>query len=1078
MTLLTDLTALDLSVVTEATGAIRATVGRDDLQALVGSEASTQVLGELGQTIDLLVQVAEEPETLLAPLAAALDELQRRIDLRDLPIASLTTAVADGARLLATMLGEADLGSVGALLTGALGTTIAPFGDHVPRALGELGQFRALVDTVAAGVPSDPADLAGLAIDVLLPLPRSELTDLATRTRSLLGELTTIELRAGATQGVVVALDAVTAAAVAGDDLALREALERLPLVRASAITNLAADLRRLAADVAALRVDAALRPIASVASGLHDARDGAIEQLDAWRTQVADARGMIARIDPERIAAELSAFLDELETWAQAVLHASVDAQVDALRSWLRDLFGHLPLRQLRAEVTAGIQGLASAVREAGVDTAVRDLRRLLEDAEEVVTSADLAGPIRTALAGAQALVVDTIEELTSRLAVVASSVEAVAGEAEVVLSGAVEGLAAFRTAIDEVQLLLSAAGIDAAGQQVAGALAELRETAEQLLSVAPLPDALRPLIDQLVASIEAIDLDEVLRAPLEQAAAQLVMPPELGAELRHGLAAAAEATRSLVPKQLIADLDDAIGDVVAGIRAFDPATLLADVTAAFADAAALVGRLDPRPAAAALRPTHEALLEALDAAHPRRLLAPAIAIYDQLMGAIDVPDPATTARHLAQTTGTAGTELARAATRPLSRLVPEAEVVAPDRPPAEAPPPLPATDDLRAGDVIRLLGWLPARLREGIEALDDEGATALLADLDAVTGSLANDLRRIAADLHGLEERLDRGLDEVLEPVAAAQMRAQLAVQARARTADGAASLDVDVDLAVIASLGPSRLRDATAADQDAAHTEVVRASATLAGATAGTLERTAATLAATRVGGLTGDLDAFLAALDPEPLAAEVDAMVVAALDRAPDAVVAMGGTLRDLDGRISALIRLVDPGQLLERFLPVVDVLREQVELLDPGRLADELGEVHLAVRAAVAAFDPAVVATELYDVVEAVVAQLQGLDPASLLGDLTPLADAVARVEQIVPGEALAAVGGQLVAVGVQLEAIDVAGLLTTVEDLPDAVSDALVAVAGALKAEILALLKAIRYVSASGSITVNAEVRS
>lgn len=1078
MTLLDDLTDLDLSGVLDAKASIELTVSGDDVTVVI-SGGVAQALGELGGTISALQDGIDDPSVLLAPLGAALDALLGELDLGDLPVGDLLDAVREAATLLAALLGGGggDLTTqVGSALVGALGSAAGPLADFAPQALDELGRYRTLIDSVESGLPTDPPALARFALDLLLPGPRVELEALAREVRVLRGAAEGVTLRIGATNGLVTALDAVTAAAAGGDAAALSAALATVQQRRASVLSNLEADLQRFAADVTGLRVEQALAPLAGLAGGIHDARDSVVEQLDAWRQQVADIHGMVTHIDVERIVREVPAFIDQLEALITAQLDAAVDAQVQRLAGWLRELFAHLPLRALRAELSAAIDRVAAAVTDAGLDLVVRELRAALDAVEAAIGGAGLAERVQAAIGEVEATIAGTIDTLVDQLGVVTEAVEDVAEEAGEVLDRAVVVLEGFRGAVDAVVDLVDEAGIEAAGQQVVTTLAELREVAEELLSVAPLPDALRPIVDQLVATLDAIDIDALVREPLTAAAKQLAIPDQIAADVSGGLAAVAEAVGAVIPQQLVADLDAAVDAFVQAVQSFDPASLLGDLTGFLEEAARFVEELDPRPLAAELRPGFSAVLGAVDAAHPRRLLAPVIDAYTDLLGGVALPEPATSVRRMSETVDAAGEAATTAASQPMTALAPDATVTAPTDTPA-ATPPLPGAADLRAGDIVRLFGWVPEKLRAALAALDAAGMTAFLSEIDALVGGLAAELRAVAAALVAVEARLDSGLDAVLAPVATAQVRAQLALQASASAGGGAtAGVDVDLSLEIVASVGPGPLRSALASGERLARDRTVAAAGALTGATANALLRAADTLERCALARLVADADAFLAALDPEPIAAEIDALIVAAIDAAPAVIDALGDTVEGFQARIDRLLGLVDPGRLVARFLPVLDVFREQLDLVDPRRLADELGEVHAAVRAVVAAYDPEIVADEIYDVVEAVAAQIRALDPAELIGDLAALDEAVGRIDDAVPSEALAGLGADLEAVGDQLLGLDVEGLLDAVEDLPQQVVDAASDVAAAVIAEIKALLESIRYTSAHASASVSVGV--
>jgi hypothetical protein len=224
------------------------------------------------------------------------------------------------------------------------------------------------------------------------------------------------------------------------------------------------------------------------------------------------------------------------------------------------------------------------------------------------------------------------------------------------------------------------------------------------------------------------------------------------------------------------------------------------------------------------------------------------------------------------------------------------------------------------------------------------------------------------------------------------------------------------------------------------------------------------------------LLGDVDAFLAALDPEPIADELDALMVAIVDATPAFLTAAADGIAEIEARIRRLINTFNPGSLAQRFLAVLDVVREELSLLDPGRLADELGEVHAQIKAALTAYDPRVLAGDLDQVLADVAAAIRGLDPAGMLPDLSGIRAQVDRLSDIIPVNALDGIGTQLEAVGNELRELDVQAMLDAVNAIPPDVAEAITLLIEAVRDEIEALLESIKYAStnASASVSVSA----
>ncbi len=473
-----------------------------------------------------------------------------------------------------------------------------------------------------------------------------------------------------------------------------------------------------------------------------------------------------------------------------------------------------------------------------------------------------------------------------------------------------------------------------------------------------------------------------------------------------------------------------------------------------------------------AEIRAPFQAVVDALDQVHPRRLLAPAIEAYDSLLGSIPVPAPDTAMQATVDALASASDGMARAAAEPIGRMAPEGAVEVEETEGAAPTPTLPLPESFRPGDVVRMLGYLPNRLREYLSAADAGLAGDVLRAIDSICGGLARDLRSLEGRLQALETQLTAGIDELLAPLGEAQLRAQISIQANF----SADSYDVDGALVAVAQVGPGSLR-ATLAKEIGAAREKTRGAVIGASTRVGSsLETAALALERCRLSTLGGDLDAFLAALDPEPIAAELDGLVAALFDKTPELLAELEDEIRSAVDRFKALLEELNPGNQIQKFTKVLDVLREQIDLLNPRRLADELGEIHGAIRAIVTAYDPAVFANEIHAGLQAVAEQLRSLDPSALLGDLSFFDDLLTRIETAVPTHALSGVGESLGDVGAQLGEIDPSRLLEAVEDLGPELIDEVERTAEALRREIVALLESLRYASVSASVRVEAEV--
>lgn len=1090
MTLLDDIRAIDLSSIVDAKLSVRAAVDTDQLRALVADGPARQVLGDLGAALAGATEGLGDPAALLGPLVEGLGRVPGLLGLDGLPVADYLGAVQQGAEILALVVGglSGDLSSLAPTSGTSLGDVLeragGPVGELASQAIATLGRYRALIDTVEAGVPSDPAALADLALDILLPFPRAALGQVRGQLDAALGGLASVgtSVPSVTTTGLVAALVEVRARAEAADGPGVQAALARLARLGDEAVASLAGGLRTAAQAVGALRLDVTLPAMAKVSGALRAVERGALEELADWRARIAEVRSIVGSIDPAAGMALAGQVLDLAEGEARRILGGGVDTQLERLKAWLRGLLREIPLRDLRARLTSAILGAAQAVTGADLDRVATAIRERIAGLSDLLAGADLGELVGAATEQVEAAVRDALDQVEAALGTITGQVNALAGQAQAVLERAVGGLEAFKVIVDEVTTSLDPSAIDRATQQAVAALTALREQVETVVSAAPLPDQLRPVIDQLVGAVSSFDLEAVVGDPLRDALAQVQLPGSVGATVTAGLESVAGAVSALVPTQLVAELGAELDHVLAAVGDLDLAPLTAGLSGVIDEAASFLEGVDVVGAVAPASEAFAQVLAAVDRAHPRRLLAPAIEAYDRVLGNLPVPDGGTIARRAAQVTAVAGEATARIATQPLQKAAPSGASLAPARGaavagPGDAPPGgvAPPPVGMRPGDIVRMVGFLPAALRDGLASLGAGPAGATLAAVDRLCAGLAADLRRLGAAVVEVGATVEAALDAALSPVAAAQVDAQLAL--RARFLVPGVTIDVDASVLLVASVGPAALRARLGAELGLVRGRAGEATGALAGSIAADLQAAADTLDGCLLARLGGDLDGLLAALDPEPIAAELDALVAAVVDTTPGLLAAAQAEVLVVERRVRSMVAELNPGAQAQKLLGIFDVLREELDLLNPARLADELGEVHAALRSAIAAYDPAVLATEVDHLVDTAAASLRALDPAALLPDLSGIQTQLERLPDLLPVRAMEGVGTALEEVGRQLTEVDVDGLLATLNGLAPALSDALIGTAlPALKAEITALLESIRFASSSASASVSVSV--
>lgn len=1098
MSLLTDLQSLNLDGILNARASIRASVQAPGLQAVVSGGASVTALGRVGASLQALQTDFQNPTALFRPLVDAVSQAcsdrmggtfsdrmggtfaggTLRMDIAGVPVGSYAAAVREGATLMSRLFRGLSLEpeSLSRLLNISLDEAVdrvkSVMGGFTQVGLGNVGQFRGIIETVEGGLPIDPGRFTNLALDVLLPFPASGLSTMRDNLKLILDGIGSLHLPQGRTAGLVIALDAVASAAATGDIHALERALRLLEQVRANTIATLRADLLAAIEQIDRLHLDRLLAPIVEASEALRTARSGILETLEDWQARLAHARTQVEDFDPAEVIPIIHRFVQILEEHARREVAARVDAAVLQLEEWIRKLLSHLPLRDLRNQISAFFHDVAQAIEDADLDRFAEAAHDALAQVEAALDITALENDVQAALHTARQAITEALGGVVAALETLTHEVNALAGQAEDILGRVANALEDFQKAMDAVATAVDKLGIEQAAQQVVQTLTTLRETAEKLLTVAPLPESMRPLVQQLIDTLNSVDFDVVFK-PVRDAVAQFQIPDAQAQLITEALQTARTTIENLIPTELIASIEAEVKEVLDVIRDFDPSTLLSGVTAYIDKAADFLESLDPRPHVAEIRQPFQAVLDAIDAAHPRILLQPVIEAYDSLLGNIPLPAPETVVRQSGEALNAAGSRLGQAVAEPLRRAAPPGTVEIPaDTEAGRAqPPPVPELDGVRPGDIIRFFGYLPAKLRQALSGLEAGPAGDILREIDARCAGLARNLRQLQGELWGMEARLEQEIDALFIPVGAAQLRAQRAIQANFSVGDAR----VNASLMGVAQAGPGNMRAALSEPRGLLAARARRAAESAGGHVGSALDRAADALERCRLSGLTGDLDALLAALDPEPIAAEFDAFVAAILRKAPSVLTQVRADIEAIWRRVQAILAEFNPGTQAQKFLVALNVLREELELLDPRRLADELGDIHAAIRRAIAAYDPAVLAADIAQTLTTLAGRLRALDPAALLGDLSFLNDIVAQVEAASPAKALAGVGASLSEVGQRLAKVDPAALLEAIERLGPRIVEEFQHAVEDIRHEIVALLEALRYAHAQAGVSVEVE---
>ncbi len=670
MSLLDELRSLDVADIVSARGSISASVTTPAMSAVVGAGSASTALGGFGASLDGIRVSFPDAESLLRPLIDALEKLGGSIDVGDLPLDDYVAAVREGMEFIVRLVGSVggNPASFGEIFGTPLAEAMRIAGDRTGKMsnlFGGAASGFADLSRIASQDLRDPSALADLAADILLPFPKANLRSMREGVGLVLSAAGSLQLPAGRAGGLTAALDAVTIAAQAGDRAALDAALRNLRQVRAHMLGVVRGDLQFAVQQVNSLRVPQVLQPLSDFSATLKLGEQGVIEFLEDFRRMVAAVRAEMANPDLARVRAFLQGLGPIIEERARLSIEVPIDKAVIRAQDFVRRTLRQLPVRDLRNQLTRYLQLLVDTIDDANLDGPAEAARGALAGIAARLDPAALTGEVQAALQSVNATITGALDGVIDALDAIQQKVDELAGAAEGTLGRLADGLAQFKAAIDGLSQTIDALGIEQIEQQLVEALSTLRETASELLANVPLPEPLRPQVEQLIELLEGVDFDAVF-APVRDVVAELKIPADVAGVVEGGLAEAKKVVDNLIPASLIASIQAEVDKALDTVRSFNPASLLPDVSQYLEQAAGLIESLDPRPIAEQISGPFQAVLDVVDRVHPNTVLAPVIEAYDSLLAQVPVPDAEATVTGLRGAFDSAGRVAGRAVMEP----------------------------------------------------------------------------------------------------------------------------------------------------------------------------------------------------------------------------------------------------------------------------------------------------------------------------------------------------------------------------------------------------------------------------
>ncbi len=1098
MSLLDDLHGLDVSGIVNARGSITSALNAPGLQSVMSSGPASSVLGSLGSSLDVLKGSFGSPDALLKPVSDVVSSLGIHFDPSHLPIGDMGKAVGQGmqfvTQIMASVNGNpADFGKIFGTAIGDAVQVAGKGGDFLGNIFGQqAGSFNELSHMSSSG-SQNVTEIAELAIEIILPIPKAQLKAARDGITLVASGAAGLQLPTDRASGLVAALDAVTAAAQSGDDAALQLAVSNLASVRSHMLGVLRDDLSFLSQQLSQLRVGAILQPVAQFGATVRHGEQGVIEFLAELRNVLAQVKDHIDHFDSAAVREFMNSAVATVESKASDLIDKPVDEAVDKAKEFVRNVFRQIPIRQLRNDLTGFLLGAADAIQNAHLDGPANTVRNTLESVSKALDAGALTAGIQQALQEVTQTIDKVLQPIVDALGAIAKEIDQLASGAQAILGRVTQALEQFQQAINQVSTAINGLGIDQAEQQIVQALDNLRKQVQQLLSNVPLPEPLKPQVEQLTSLLEGIDLEQMLK-PVRDAVAELKIPDDVSSTVTAGLTQAKNVIDNLIPQQLIDSIQQEVDQVLQTLKGFNPASLIPDVSQYLNEAADHIDQLDPRPLAEQIRGPFQAVLDAIDKVNPYTLLQPVIDVYDKAFAAIPTPNSQSIVTSLTNTMNLGGSQLTGAlgaspsqgggtSSGGTSAGAAPASGAAGGAPAGNAAQPasggqsssgsdVPTSlSDVHLGDAVRLLGVIPAKLHDTVVALDAGPVGDVLHEIDSLCAGLAKQIRALQASLYAAAARLEASFDTQLVALGPASLRAHLAIQAKFA---GHASMQVSLEAVVLASPGSMRgeLKDTL----DAMRTLIHSAAAEAGGSNGAALDRLATALESSPLAQLTNNAEQFLDAINPEPIAQEFDALLDSMIALLPKLADELSDDMEAAVNRMRAMINHFNPGSQAQKFLVVLDVLRDELNILNPRRLAAELAELHSVIRGVVAAYDPRVFADEIYKVIQSLAQQLRALNPQQLLGNLDILKPIVDKIEQANPATRLASVGQSLTALGERLGNVKLDDLIAAVNQLGPKLEAAFEHLLEAVKQEIVALLESLRYATGGASASASVSV--
>jgi hypothetical protein len=1028
---LSDLLSIDVS---KLEGLLNTAGGPHGASAGLAATNPLDLLGEAGTLIQGIENLAAHPANLPGTLTQAFGSLSQIVPLPDTgvigEIVGVFNSIKDKLQPLqdlagldpSAMVNKAMQGAGGldGIVQGVVGQVADGILSDIPPALAV--PFAAVRD-LAGGVPQTPEAVAGFFARFILGLdldalhgPSDVLDELHRNAGACGGDLDAIQARLVAlTQTVDHAADLLIGAApdltsiVAGLGAARTEFDELTNTVLPAALDRLAGDLAAIDPVAMAQRLDAALVPL--------------IERVPIPPKGLAEfflppLRALADGIDT-LTASMLTDFFAEIEQQIHDMFAAS---DVLVLRDNIADLLSgvvgflnNLPLTALRHKLTQALLGIEGKIGGLADFSPVQEIGQQVQKIADAIDHLDLS-----AVTGKVAELKDQLQHVADDFPIndIKNELGSLLGAANAAVADLPPLLDDLKSQIDALAQEVTQIDLSQAAQQSVGLLHDVRQHVQEALGSGDIPDALKAPIGALAGEVRQIDITASVDQPLGDLVAKIDIAGVL-APVQKGVNDAKAALQKLSPAAVTKALDKPFDEMVAALETISPAALIGQLSESFQKAALQIDHLDPRLLVQPLQDEFDKPLAGLrHAADPAPLLAPISGAYHELLSLLDAADPSRLlGKALVQVSHLPGAIGSAASDTMAQKLG------------SGTPLPAGGAAVFKFGDILRPLVQLIAEARGtvhgAVEGVIADGLAAvsrplaLLGQAAASAGGHVAELGSVIAQRRGIvDPTADAGplpeLRAALERLA--RIEALMSEAGRSSAELNAAVVSIQLDAHVTISF-PGRQKLAQATDS------------LVGGLMTPSLGRSLHTLGNSLSGfvpsalglpdaeaGVLARLDAVFDAIDPKPVADELDTLGDKIISKLQSFAADIAKALVRVWNAVFDNLVPITPQGMLDVIAHVFQAIRNQLSVLDPAQLAAELGGVLDAVVGALEAYSPAAFASTLGSVFEGLKAKLQTLDPAALLGDLNPLQGVIDQFKTLKPSVVLAPLAAQAQAV--------------------------------------------------------------